>query len=132
MSQPVTHAKSSVRRYKGKIEDYLDIHVYMDSSKHAVADMRHRMLTHTPWFCENVLPRVFGEIRTNSDGHIYHPKKIGYDHIEEDFKGQIPATADWFLKLPFEPWMQNGKEKCPSYKIVSESRAKNKTSVFGG
>lgn len=124
MANPHVHAKSSVRRYGGKLEDYLDIHIFMDKSKHAVADMRHRMLTHTPFFAEEVIPSVFGDTRTNTDGQVYSPKQVAYDHIEEDFHGQVPATADWFLSLPFEPWMMNGREKCPSFRAIAKKRVK--------
>lgn len=123
---PHTHARASVKRYGGQLEDYLDIHEYLDSSKHAVADMRHRMLTHTPFFAENVIPRVFGSVRTNSAGKLYSPKQVTYDHIGEDFKGQVPATADWFLSLDMEGWMLNGRERCPSAKRLGASAALKK------
>ena len=131
MSNPHTHAKASVRRYQGVLEDYLDIHVYMDKSKHAVADMRHRILTHTPFFAEEVIPRVFGDIRVNSSGKVYSPKQVAYDHIQEDFGGQIPATSDWFLSLEFEDWMMNGKAKCPSSAALVKAN-KEKVGSYAG
>ena len=132
MSNPHTHAKSSARRYKGVMEDYLDIHVYLDKSKHAVPDMRHRILTHTPWFAEEVIPHVFGDVRTNSAGQTYSPKQIAYDHIQEDFNGQIPATADWFLSLEFADWMNNGRVKCPSAPQRAKKSEKTNNLVVGG
>jgi len=123
---PHIHAKSSARRYGGVMEDYLDIHEYMDCSKDAVADVRHRILTHTPFFCERVIGRVFGSVRQNSEGKDYSPKQVAYDHIEEDFKGQIPATADWFLSLEFADWMQNGRTKCPSHAPLARASARRK------
>lgn len=128
---PHVHAKNSAKRYGGVLEDYLDIHEYMDSSKQAVADMRHRILTHTPFFCEMVIPRVFGRIRKNSEGKIYSPKQVAYDHIDEDFKGQIPATSDWFLSLDFAEWMLNGKERCPSAKPLDESAKRRRLEKVG-
>ena len=106
---PHVHAKNSVKRYGGKNEDYIDLHSFMDSSKGVVADMRHRILTHTGFFAENVIPRVFGLVAFNSEGKSYTPKQVAYDHIEEDFRGMIPPTSDWFINLPFDPWMDNGK-----------------------
>lgn len=131
MSNPHIHAKSSAKRYKGVMEDYLDIHVYMDTSKQAVADMRHRILTHTPFFCEMVIPRVFGDVRVNSEGIDYSPKQVAYDHIEEDFKGAIPATADWFQYLEFADWMQNGRSRPPSYAKLTEAKNKRKEARLG-
>lgn len=59
MAHPITHAESSARRYGGVPEDYLEIHDFMDSSKAAFPDNRHRALTHTSWFIF-VVERVFG------------------------------------------------------------------------
>lgn len=59
MSHPVTHAESSVRKWGGRVEDYLPIHDLMDSSKAAFPDNRHRALTHNSWFIF-VVEKVFG------------------------------------------------------------------------
>lgn len=123
---PHTHAIASAKRLGGEYKEYLDIHEYMDSSKHAVADMRHRILTHTPWFCENVIPYVFPQTRVNSVGKIYSPKQEAYNHIAEDYAGQIPATADWFLSLDFAPWMENGKARCPSAAPLDKASRKRR------
>lgn len=58
MSKPYIHAQSSVRKFGGKIEDYEPIHAFMDCSKGAIADNRHRALTHNSWFLSNILERV--------------------------------------------------------------------------
>jgi len=44
MAKPFIHAESSVKRWGGKPEDYIEIHNLMDSSKGAIADHRHRAL----------------------------------------------------------------------------------------
>lgn len=126
MSNPHVHAKASARRYGGALEDYLDIHAFMDSSKAVVADNRHRILTHTPWFVVEVLPRVFGELRYNSDNKPYMVRQIGFDHIEEDFRGWIPATTDWFGSLNYELWMQNARVPPPSSSKLRESNLTQK------
>jgi hypothetical protein len=58
MSKPIYHAESSARRHGGKMEDYLEIHNFMDCSKGAMPDNRHRALTHNSWFISNVIERV--------------------------------------------------------------------------
>lgn len=50
MSKPIRHAISSAKQFGGVAEDYLPIHDFMDSSKSAFADNRHRVLTHNAWF----------------------------------------------------------------------------------
>jgi len=46
MAKPFIHAKSSVKKFKGKEDDYIDIHNWMDSSKAFIADNRHRTIWH--------------------------------------------------------------------------------------
>lgn len=62
MSKPMIHAISSAKRYGGTPEDFLPVHDFMDSSKGAVADNRHRALTHNAWFIapNGPLERAFG------------------------------------------------------------------------
>jgi len=63
MAHPLTHAKSSARRFGGIPEDYLPIHDLLDSSKAVFPDNRHRALTHNSWFFF-IVERIFGhEIR---------------------------------------------------------------------
>lgn len=46
MAHSYHHAVSSARRYGGVPEDYLEIHNFLDSSKAAWADHRHRAVLH--------------------------------------------------------------------------------------
>jgi primosomal replication protein N len=46
MAHPYHHALSSVKKYGGKVEDYLAIHEWFDESKMIVADFRYRALRH--------------------------------------------------------------------------------------
>jgi len=47
--KPHLHARLSVKKHGGKLEDYLAIHEFIDSSKVAVADVRHRAMLHSAW-----------------------------------------------------------------------------------
>ena len=125
---PQIHAEASVKRWGGKITDYLHIHQFMDSSKAAVSDNRHRILTHNSWFVVNVLPKVFGDIIiidgvtvrtemiTNSDGRRVPVKDIGEWHCIEDFKGFIPTPQDYIENLPMVDWFNNGKGRPNRFK----------------
>jgi hypothetical protein len=128
MAKAVFHAQSSVRRYGGKIEDYLDIHVLMDASKSVIADNRHRILTHQNWFISQILPKIFGnymvvpttnagveiqaeieehraaiaelqqELVEGKHGRIVSISQIGEDHILEDFAGKFIPTAGDYMQ----------------------------------
>lgn len=108
--KPTIHAENNVKKYGGKIEDYLKIHQFMDSSKGAMCDVRHRALTHTSWFIQpdGILEKVFGVTFVNSDGKTIAVRDIGEDHILEDFDGFIPTPQDFLKDIPVKPWMYRG------------------------
>lgn len=103
MAKPYIHAKSSARKYGGEPEDYLDIHQFMDSTKAAMADVRHRAILHNAFGCF-VAERVFGTVRTNSDGREYSPRDIAEQHVIEDM-GHIPSIQDWLEGIEVAEWM---------------------------
>ena len=101
--KPFIHAKNSVRRYGGQIEDYLPIHDFFDSTKAAWADVRHRAVLHSS-FGIYLVEKVFGATITNSDGKVVSVRDIGEDHVVEDC-GCIPTIEKWLKDLPLEDWM---------------------------
>jgi hypothetical protein len=64
--KPYRHARNSVKKYGGEPEDYLPIHNFMDVSKSAFADMRHRAIFHNS-LGPYVVERVFGMPLTKLD-----------------------------------------------------------------
>jgi hypothetical protein len=116
MAKPYFHAQSSAKKYGGTWEDYMEIHEFMDSSKAAFPDNRHRALTHNSWFVGVVLPRVFGEtFRRKSDNKVVCTRDIGEQHCLEDYKFKfMPSAQDFLQEMEFLPWMQNGMGEVPS------------------
>jgi hypothetical protein len=111
--KPWIHAESSAKRYGGIPEDYLEIHDLLDSSKGAIADSRHRALTHTSWFLF-ILEKIFGTTLTNSDGRTISVREIGERHILEDFRGRfIPTPQDYLGEMECKEWMIAGKGNPP-------------------
>ena len=108
MANPLKHAKSSVRRFKGSIEDYIDLHRFLDSPKATMNNNSARALTHNQWFITTVLPAVFGYNIINSDGREVDVVDIGMLHVLEDFNHKFVPTAQDYLKhLVVQPWMNN-------------------------
>ena len=106
MGKPHQHAESSVKRFGGSIEDYLEIHVLLDSSKMAFADNRHRALTHNSWFVNHILPKIFGSTITNSDGKRISVIDIAEQHVLEDFSYNfIPTAQDYLIEMNKSSWM---------------------------
>lgn len=127
MAKPEIHAKSSARRFGGIPDDYVEIHKLMDSSKGAIADNRHRTLTHNSWFLSEILERVKfsnsthckpdGRFYTilNSDGKEISVREIGEQHVLEDFGMRfIPSAQDYIQEMEMKSWMNNGMGEGPS------------------
>lgn len=132
MSKPHVHAESSARRFGGKASDYEDVHVFLDSSKAAFPDNRHRAATHNAWFIREVVPRVFGYTRVNSDGKTYSTIDVAEQHVSEDFHGFIPSLCDFLTSMEFADWMNNGRGGPPSAaRLVKRYRIVDEPSVDG-
>lgn len=101
--KPFIHAKNSVRKHGGRLEDYQAIHDFIDSSKAAVPDMRHRVVLHSA-FGAFIVERVFGTTMTNADGKVFSPRDIAEEHIIEDL-GRIPTLQDYLDHMDLAPWM---------------------------
>lgn len=101
------HALSSVRKWGGVAEDYLDLHQWFDQSKSIVADPRHRALRH---HAEGIfmLETLFGATVRNSDGKVVPVRLVGEQHVMEDL-GFIPSFADWARQIRPERWMLKGR-----------------------
>ena len=109
MANCLIHSKSSVKRWGGKVEDYLPIHELLDSPKTTMNNNTSRMLTHNIWFCYHIIPKIFGYNITNSDGRSVDTVDIAMLHVSEDFKHRFVPTAQDYLKhLNVQPWMNNG------------------------
>lgn len=109
------------------MEDYLDIHLLLDSSKMAFADNRHRALTHNSWFINHILPKIFGDTITNSEGKKISVIDIGEQHILEDFSHEfIPTAQDYLTQMDKAHWM-NGQGLPPS---TFSKKVSGKTTLY--
>lgn len=107
--KPLLHAKSSVRKHGGVVEDYLPIHDLLDSSKAHHADMRHRALMHNS-FGPYIAERVFGVYFKNADGKDISVRDIAEEHILEDM-GDIPPVTRYLSHMPMYHWLGGRKRK---------------------
>ncbi|CAI2765986.1 DUF6915 family protein [Flavobacterium collinsii] len=92
----VIHSQISVRKRGGVIEDYLNIHDLMDSTKELCSDNRHRIL-HTMWGIKRVIVPIFGHTIINSDDKAVNVKDLcEQDHILPDYLNRfIPNLSDF-------------------------------------
>jgi hypothetical protein len=105
MAHPILHAKSSVKKWGGKIEDYLKYHEWFDETKAWVGHSIHRMFRHHSegiFECE----KIFGRSFINSDGKTVYVRYVGEQHVKEDCNGYIPTAKEWIdnIQTPKE-WM---------------------------
>ena len=111
--KPLTHCKISVKKFGGRIEDYIDVHNFFDQTKAHIPDSRHRLILHNSlgiYLCE----QVFGEMIqmpngtfkkmpyiTNSDGNQISVRDIAEQHVLDDLN-HIPTLEKCMegLKTP--------------------------------
>jgi len=122
MANAYVHARLSSKKFGGKPEDYLEIHIKMDCSKAYFPSNIHRALTHHSFWIHEVMVPLFGYVIENSDGKKVSVKDICEQHILEDFGMRfIPTAQDYLENMEFKDWMQNGMRDIPSsYKKISE------------
>jgi hypothetical protein len=114
MGNCLHHAKSSVKRWKGSVGDYLPIHELLDSPKSTMNNNTGRMMTHNTWFAYTIIPKIFGYNIINSDGKSVDTVDIAMLHIAEDFRYQIPTPQDFLKHMEVQAWMNNGVKPIPS------------------
>lgn len=101
--KPFLHGKNSVRKHGGCAGDYQDIHDFLDSTKIALPDMRHRAVLHNAFGCF-LVERLFGVTRVNSDGKTYSPRDVAEAHVIEDL-GFLPTLEKCFAEMPLTKWL---------------------------
>ena len=111
----MTHARISVKRCGGRIEDYYPIHHFIDSTKELCSDNRHRIL-HTLWGVRRIVIPIFGPTITNSDGKVVPVKEIcELDHILPDYQNRfIPTLSDFVQAVNLEN-EQDWKQKIEDF-----------------
>jgi hypothetical protein len=103
MSKTILRAKTSVRQFGGKIEDYLDIHSWFDETESWTNDFTHQAFRHhTQGIFE--AEAKFGYIIENSDGKRVPVRVICETHIKEDL-GFIPTAQEWLENMEIVKWM---------------------------
>lgn len=123
MANAEIHSRSSVKRWGGKISDYIDIHILLDEPKSVMNNNSARALTHNIWFCQFIIPKIFGYNITNSDGKSVDTVDIAMLHVAEDFRMQgIPTAQDYLENLVVQPWMNNGVKPIPSVEAQKAAR----------
>ena len=98
MAHPLIHAKSSVKKYGGKIEDYTHIHEWFDETKSWYGHSYHRLWRHHSegiFECE----KIFGKSFENSDGKTVYTRYVGEDHVKEDCFNYIPSAKEWIKAI---------------------------------
>jgi hypothetical protein len=113
--KPLIHAKNSVRKYGGKIDDYMPIHDAIDSSKSAHASIKHRAVLHSA-FGIYLIERIFGPSLVNSEKKIVSVRDVAEDHVLEDL-GTIPSLDDYLKHMTIEPWMGGPVRRSTFFKI---------------
>lgn len=108
MSNSYHHAVSAAHKWGGTPEDYLPIEKFIDGSKQAHGDVRHRALYHHTlgvFLVEQLFGPTITITKRNGTGTYEVPTRdIAERHIVEDL-GRIPSPSDWLECMNVQPWM---------------------------
>jgi hypothetical protein len=113
--KPHLHSKNSVKNFGGVVEDYQEIHDFIDSSKACVPDMRHRAILHSA-FGIYIVEKVFGILIVNADGVKVSTRDVAENHVLEDL-GKIPTMQDYLNHMELAEWMGGRVRKSRFIKI---------------
>lgn len=96
MAKSDKHAESSAKQYGGSLEDYLEIHEMMDSSKSSHADNRHRVIFHSA-FGAYLIQKMFGMDfdKMKQLQHKYQLPDEFLDELVELFKHNRQNGVHW-------------------------------------
>lgn len=103
MAHTYYHARTNARMFGGAPEEYLHLHFWMDATKEAFCDFRHRALRHHSQGIYEA-ERIFGSSFVNSVGKVVPVRICLETHILEDL-GRVPSISDWLSCIKPEPWM---------------------------
>lgn len=103
------HAVTAAKRHGGKPQDYYEIYDFIDSSKQALGDVRHRAILHST-FGIYITERVFGHTIINSEGKQIPVRILAEEHVMDDL-GFIPTVEHWLGSLPIESWMSGTRKR---------------------
>jgi hypothetical protein len=101
MAHPIEHAKSSVKKWGGCIDDYINIHNWFDETKAWIAHSKHRLFRHHSegiFECE----KIFGKSFINSNNKVIYTRYVGEQHVKEDCNGYIPTAKEWIKMIESE------------------------------
>lgn len=107
--KPYLHGRIHAKKYGGVPDDYADIDDFIDSSKVAVPDVRHRAILHSAFGCM-LVEKMFGRTRINSDGKEYSTRDVAEDHVLQDL-GFIPTMEQYLNNMTVQPWMSGTEKK---------------------
>lgn len=96
------HALLSAKKFNCAVDDTLQLHKLMDSSKFFFPASQHRLFSHNTWFIQ-VLTELVGDTITNTlNGQPLSTRDILYEHLKEDHNGKVPSLQDWLTCIQFE------------------------------
>lgn len=119
--KPYLHARISAHKFGGSWEQYQDVHDFFDSSKAALADMRHRLVLHSDLGCE-IGARIFSS-RPNIEA-------LCRQHQEDDL-GRIVSLDEWLSHTQLPSIF--GRARIPrAFAAFSEAPLEAAAQRFGG
>jgi hypothetical protein len=116
---PYMHAVSSVKKFGGVPDNYIEIHEWFDCTKQYTGDYTHRAMRHHAAGIQWCIEKFGHAIRVKTK--LVPVKLIAEQHVMEDC-GFIPTIQDWMQPIKENPkdWMLKVQKKTTQVMEVSE------------
>ena len=96
------HAQLSAKKFSCSVQDTLQLHKIIDSSKCFMPMSQHRLFSHNTWFIQ-VVTDLMGDVIPNTlTGEMMSTRDVLYEHCREDHNGRVPSLQDWLACVRFE------------------------------
>lgn len=106
------HAKSAAHKWGGIPEDYIRIEEFIDGTKRAFGDIRHRAILHNTygiWLAQELFGRTV-DIKVEDRTRQVTVREIAELHILEDL-GYLPTLDDWLKNMNIKVWMSGSQRR---------------------
>ena len=98
--------KDFYAHYASFFREYPQIKEVLMSPLHLTGSIKALFATHNSWFIGHILPKIFR-------------------NIQIEIENSPISCADFFNRMNYAPWMQNGRGVPPSFQRIEKNRAAN-------
>jgi Domain of unknown function (DUF6915) len=127
--KPLQHARITAHRYRGRWQDWIAIHDWIDRSKMIFPSMQHRMFLHSD-FGQWLAVRIHSESIKAENGTVISTREVFHNHQVEDL-GRIVTLSEWLREIDGDYWKRR-RQPPRHLEQIREEPARGLAARWGG